>query len=97
MRESALSIHKLWHFCVIGSYFIYYLQKKIYLGKKKKPSSELFPGLTQQLNFYAGYFLASLLLIAKFFNFPLKILICMIGLSSLEEIFLVFNFYLIFS
>lgn len=71
--------------------------KKSIWGKKKKPSSELFPGLTQQLNFYAGYFLASLLLIANFFNFPLKILICMIGLSSLEEIFLVFNFYLIFS
>lgn len=68
------------------------------MGKKEEFSSELFPGLTQQLNFYAGYFLASLLFLGNFFfNFPLKILICMIGLSSLEEIFLVFHFYLIFS
>lgn len=79
-------------------YFIYYLQEKIYLQKKETLSSELSPRLTQQLNFYAGYFFASLLFIGiLFFNFPLKILICMIGLSSLKQIFLVFDFYLILS
>lgn len=68
MRKSALSTHKLWRFSVIGSYFIYYLQKKIYLGKKiEEFSSELFPGLSQQLNFYAGYFLASLLFLGNIF------------------------------
>lgn len=41
-------------------------------------------------------FLLLLLFLGNFFNFPLKILICMIGLPSLEEIFLVFHFYLIF-
>lgn len=75
-------------------YFIYYLQEKIYLQKKEALSSELSPELTQQLNFYAGYFFASLYCYF-FFNFPLKILICMIGLSSLKQIFLVFDFYLI--
>lgn len=78
---------------------IIYGKKSIWEKKKKKEalSSELFPGLSQQLNFYAGYFLASLLFLGNFFNFPLKILICMAGLPSLEEIFLVFHFYLIFS
>lgn len=99
MRESTLSIHKLQYFCVIGSYFIYNLQEKIYLGKKKKASllNSFQDWLSNLIFMLATFLLLFSLLLIFFFNFPLKILICMIGLSSLKQISLVFDFYLILS
>lgn len=53
--------------CYWFLFHLLFTGKDLSVKKKEAFSSKLFAELTQQFNFFAGYFLASLLFIANFF------------------------------